>query len=223
LLPVLVVIVFFLFLLNIRTTFIAAAIAVLVITTLYSADRRSHRNGASINVMTLGGIAVAMGELVDDAIVDVENIFRRLSENNALPTPKPALLVVYEASREIRSAIVFGTAVVILAFMPLFALSGVEGRLFIPLGVALYRVDPGLPGRLADGHARLVLLLVAAVEGHASSSRRATTQVAEMGRELFNPVQHATGRRVAPADLGAGRFQRLAVDANGRRLSPEVR
>ena len=86
--------------------------------------------------MTLGGIAVAMGELVDDAIVDVENIFRRLSENNSLPAPKPALLVVYEASREIRSAIVFGTAVVILAFMPLFALSGVEGRLFVPLGIA---------------------------------------------------------------------------------------
>ena len=90
----------------------------------------------SINVMTLGGIAVAMGELVDDAIVDVENIFRRLKENNALAQPKPALKVVYEASKEIRSAIVFGTAVVILVFLPLFALSGVEGRLFAPLGVA---------------------------------------------------------------------------------------
>ena len=90
----------------------------------------------SINVMTLGGIAVAMGELVDDAIVDVENIFRRLRENNALSKPLHPLRVVYEASREIRSAIVFGTAVVILAFMPLFALSGVEGRLFTPLGIA---------------------------------------------------------------------------------------
>src|SRR5207248_11271455 len=90
----------------------------------------------SINGMPLGGIAVAMGELVDDAIVDVENIFRRLRENNALPQPRPALRVVYEASREIRSAIVFGTAVVILVFLPLFALSGVEGRLFAPLGIA---------------------------------------------------------------------------------------
>src|SRR5205807_8901772 len=80
--------------------------------------------------------AVAMGELVDDAIVDVENIFRRLSENSAAENPKPALVVVYRASKEIRSAIVFGTAVVILAFMPLFALSGVEGRLFVPLGIA---------------------------------------------------------------------------------------
>ena len=77
-----------------------------------------------------------MGELVDDAIVDVENIFRRLGENAVAAVPKPALLVVYEASKEIRSAIVFGTAVVILAFLPLFALSGVEGRLFAPLGVA---------------------------------------------------------------------------------------
>src|SRR5262249_48368675 len=90
----------------------------------------------SINVMTLGGIAVAMGELVDDAIVDVENIFRRLRENNALAQPRPSLLVVYEASKEIRGAIVFGKMVVILVFLPLFALSGVEGRLFTPLGIA---------------------------------------------------------------------------------------
>jgi HME family heavy-metal exporter len=86
--------------------------------------------------MTLGGIAVAMGELVDDAIVDVENIFRRLKENFSAANPAPALTVVYEASKEIRSAIVFGTAVVILVFLPLFALSGVAGRLFAPLGIA---------------------------------------------------------------------------------------
>jgi HME family heavy-metal exporter len=90
----------------------------------------------SINVMTLGGIAVAMGELVDDAVVDVENIFRRLRENHSLPKPKSALRVVYEASMEVRSAIVFGTATVILVFLPLFALSGIEGRLFTPLGIA---------------------------------------------------------------------------------------
>src|SRR4029079_4845725 len=90
----------------------------------------------SINVMTLGGIAVAMGELVDDAIVDVENIFRRLRENNASPNPRPALKVIYEASIEIRSAIVFGTMMVILVFLPLFALSGMEGRLFTPLALA---------------------------------------------------------------------------------------
>ena len=136
---VLVLIILFLFLLNFRTTFITlTAIPLsLVITTLVFRII-GHVTGAqlSINVMTLGGIAVAMGELVDDAIVDVENIFRRLKENNAATTPKPPLQVVYEASKEIRSAIVFGTAVVILVFLPLFALSGVEGRLFAPLGVA---------------------------------------------------------------------------------------
>ncbi len=136
---VLVVIVLFLFLLNVRTTFItltAIPLSLVITTLVFRLIGAITGTELSINVMTLGGIAVAMGELVDDAIVDVENIFRRLSENNASPTPKPALLVVYEASREIRSAIVFGTAVVILAFMPLFALSGVEGRLFIPLGIA---------------------------------------------------------------------------------------
>jgi CzcA family heavy metal efflux pump len=136
---VLVLIILFLFLLNFRTTFITlTAIPLsLVITTLVFRIL-SHLSGAnlSINVMTLGGIAVAMGELVDDAIVDVENIFRRLKENNAAGNPKSSLLVVYEASKEIRSAIVFGTAVVILVFLPLFALSGVEGRLFAPLGIA---------------------------------------------------------------------------------------
>lgn len=136
---VLVLIILFLFLMNFRTTFITlTAIPLsLVITTLVFRVL-SHVTGTqlSINVMTLGGIAVAMGELVDDAIVDVENIFRRLKENNAAARPKPALVVVYEASKEIRSAIVFGTAVVILVFLPLFALSGVEGRLFAPLGVA---------------------------------------------------------------------------------------
>ncbi|MBN9519226.1 efflux RND transporter permease subunit [bacterium] len=136
---VLVVIVLFLFLLNLRTTFItltAIPLSLVVTTLVFRLAGLVTGQELSINVMTLGGIAVAMGELVDDAIVDVENIYRRLGENAALPSPKPSIVVVYEASREIRSAIVFGTAVVILAFMPLFALSGVEGRLFVPLGVA---------------------------------------------------------------------------------------
>jgi HME family heavy-metal exporter len=136
---VLVVIVLFLFLLNLRTTFItltAIPLSLLITTLVFRLVGAITGTDLSINVMTLGGIAVAIGELVDDAIVDVENIFRRLGENNALPSPRPAIVVVYEASKEIRSAIVFGTAVVILAFAPLFALSGIEGRLFAPLGVA---------------------------------------------------------------------------------------
>ncbi len=136
---VLVLIVLFLFLLNFRTTFITlTAIPMSLVMTTLSFRLIGWLSGSelSINVMTLGGIAVAMGELVDDAIVDVENIFRRLKENNQREQPLPAVEVVYLASKEIRSSIFFGTVVVILVFLPLFALSGVEGRLFTPLGFA---------------------------------------------------------------------------------------
>lgn len=135
----LVIIVLYLFLLNFRTTFITlTAIPLSLMMTTLSFHLIGTVTGTelSINVMTLGGIAVAIGALVDDAIVDVENIHRRLRENSQLSDPKPALNVVYAASVEIRSAIVYGTVVVILAFAPLFALSGIEGRLFVPLGIA---------------------------------------------------------------------------------------
>ncbi len=135
----LVLIILFLFLLKFRTTFIsltAIPLSLVVTGLVFKAVGWLSGTALSINVMTLGGIAVALGELVDDAIVDVENIFRRLRENNGLANPRPALRVIYEASVEIRSAIVFGTIMVIMVFIPLFALSGVEGRLFAPLGVA---------------------------------------------------------------------------------------
>lgn len=136
---ILVIIILFLFLLNFRTTLItltAIPLSLVVTTFVFRVIGWLTGSELSINVMTLGGIAVAMGELVDDAIVDVENIFRRLRENNQRSLQQPAIMVIYHASREIRSAIVFGTAVVVLAFLPLFALSGVEGRLFVPLGLA---------------------------------------------------------------------------------------
>ena len=130
---VLVVIILFLFLMNFRTTFISlTAIPLSLLMTVLV----FYSFGLSINTMTLGGLAVAIGELVDDAIVDVENIFRRLKENANLATPKSALSVVYSASLEVRSSIVFSTIIVCLVFLPLFALSGMEGRLFRPLGVA---------------------------------------------------------------------------------------
>jgi HME family heavy-metal exporter len=130
---ILVVVVLFLFLLNFRTTFITLTAIPLsiVITGMVFAW-----TGMSINTMTLGGLAVAIGELVDDAIVDVENIFRRLRENARLPEPKSPLRVVYEASSEVRNSIVFSTILVVLVFVPLFALGGMEGKLFTPLGVA---------------------------------------------------------------------------------------
>ena len=130
---ILVVIVLFVFLVNLRTTFItltAIPLSILVTSLVF------HWMGLSINVMTLGGIAVALGELVDDAIVDVENIYRRLRENRRLESPRPAALVIFKASSEVRGAIITSTILVIVVFAPLFALSGMEGRLFTPLGVA---------------------------------------------------------------------------------------
>lgn len=128
-----VAVVLFAFLLNWRTTAISlAAIPVSILTTaviFYALD-------LSINTMTLGGIAIAIGELVDDAVVDVENIFRRLRENRALADPKSVFDVVVSASQEVRSGIVYATIIIVLVFVPLFALSGIEGRLFTPLGQA---------------------------------------------------------------------------------------
>ncbi len=130
---VLVVIVLVLFLLNVRTTVITlTAIPLsLAATALVFAAM-----GISINTMTLGGIAVAIGSLVDDAIVGVENVFRRLRENRAAARPLASSVVVFLASSEVRRPILIGTVVVAAVYLPLFALSGMEGRLFTPIGIA---------------------------------------------------------------------------------------
>jgi Cu/Ag efflux pump CusA len=130
---ILVAIVLFLFLLNFRTTAITlTAIPLSFVVTFLVL----WAFGISINTMTLGGLAVAIGELVDDAIVDIENIFRRLKENRLLENPRPSLEVIYQASLEVRSSIVYATVIVALVFLPLFMLTGVEGRLLAPLGLA---------------------------------------------------------------------------------------
>ncbi len=130
---ILVAIILFLFLWNFRTTLIniTAIPASFLITFLFM---QSFDLG--INTMTLGGLAVAIGLIIDDAIVDVENVYRRLKENKERGEPVPPLQVVFDASSEIRNSIAYATFIIILGFVPLFFLSGVEGRMFAPLGVA---------------------------------------------------------------------------------------
>ena len=132
---VLVVVVLFLFLWNLRATAISlVAIPLSLVVAIFAMQLL----GISINTMTLGGMAIAIGALVDDAIIDVENVFRRLKGNYRRPAAEqqPALRVVYDASKEIRASIVNATLIIIVVFIPLFFLGGVEGRLLRPLGFA---------------------------------------------------------------------------------------
>ena len=130
---VLVITVLFLFLFNARTAFISAtAIPLSLLTAIVVL---SYFN-IGLNIMVLGGLAIALGEVVDDAIIDTENIFRRLRENRLLPMPLPTHRVVFNASMEVRSSVVYATFIVALVFMPLLTLSGVAGKLFAPLGLS---------------------------------------------------------------------------------------
>lgn len=130
---IMVALVLLLCLLNVRITFITlTAIPLSLGITILVFDWM----GLSVNSMTLGGLAVAIGMVVDDAIVDVENVHRRLRENACLAMPRPNLSVIASASAEVRSSILYATVLIILVFLPLLALSGVEGRLFSPIAIA---------------------------------------------------------------------------------------
>ena len=130
---ILVAVILFLFLLNLRTTLIS--LMAIPVSLLMTAVVFRYFD-LSINTMTLGGLAIAIGALVDDAVVGVENVLRRLKANLALAEPKPVLEVIAAAIREVLSAIVYATVIIVLVFVPLFVLPGMEGRLFTPLGIA---------------------------------------------------------------------------------------
>lgn len=129
----LVMAVLYAFLYNLRTALISA---VAIPLSLLGAFVVLQAFGVSLNLMVLGGLAIALGEVVDDAIIDTENIFRRLRENRAAASPRPALEVVYGASMEVRGSVVYASFIVALVFVPLLGLGGVAGRLFAPLGYA---------------------------------------------------------------------------------------
>ena len=130
-----VVIVLFIFLMNVRTTVISLVTIPLA---FVAAILALNAMGLTINTMSLGGLAIAVGSLVDDAIVDVENVYKRLRENRALPIEqrRPVLTIVYEASKEVRMPILNSTLIIIASFVPLFFLTGMEGRMLAPLGIA---------------------------------------------------------------------------------------
>lgn len=130
---ILVVVVLFLFLFNLRTAAIACTAIPL---SLLTATLLLERFGITLNTMTLGGLAIAIGEVVDDAVIGVENIVRRLRENSALDVPRPSAPVVIGAVFEVRSAVVYATLAVILVFLPVITLPGIAGKLFAPLGIA---------------------------------------------------------------------------------------
>ncbi|HWF19067.1 MAG TPA: efflux RND transporter permease subunit, partial [Verrucomicrobiae bacterium] len=130
---ILVAVVLFLFLGHFRTAFISlTAIPLSLLTAIIIMDKL----GVTLNTITLGGLAIAIGEVVDDAIIDVENIFRRLRENKSLPKPRSTFRVVFDASIEVRSAVVYATFIVALVFLPVLTLTGLQGSFFAPLALS---------------------------------------------------------------------------------------
>ncbi|HEX9483354.1 MAG TPA: efflux RND transporter permease subunit [Gemmatimonadaceae bacterium] len=149
-----------------------------------------HQFGLTVNTLTLGGLAIAIGEVVDDAIIDVENIARRLRENRALQTPRPVVDVVYDASLEVRSSVVFATFVVVLVFVPVVTLSGVQGAFFRPLALAyMTSILASLVVALTVTPA-LTLLLIARRTQHAGEPRALAWIKRGYARRLQGFEQH---------------------------------
>jgi CzcA family heavy metal efflux pump len=194
---VMVTVILFLFLWNFRTTFISltalplSLVAAVVVMVYFGLD---------INTMTLGGLAMAVGQLVDDAIVGVENVFRRLKQNAQQAVPAPALDVIFRASSEIRASITFATLIIVLVFLPLFSLSGVEGRMFGPLAVAyIVSITASLLVALTVTPALCYYLLPAARAIHDARDPWLVAWLKRHYRGLLEPVLRHSGTVVAAA------------------------
>ena len=191
----LVVAVLFLFLLDLRTAFISfTAIPLSLLAAVIVLDRF----GASLNTLTLGGFAIAIGEVVDDAIIDVENIIRRLRENRTLQKPRPVFRVILEASLEVRSAVVYATFIVVLVFMPVLLMSGVQGRLFAPLGTAFVLAIMCIAGSCADCNTSPVF--PAAFRGKGSQTPAISGVAQITTRNVAGAIKPAS----SDGDLGGG-------------------
>jgi CzcA family heavy metal efflux pump len=216
---ILVAIILFLFLFNLRTTLISLASVPI---SLLVAVLAMHLFDVTINTMTLGGLTIAIGALVDDAIIDVENVYRRLRENGAKPEGErmKADDVIYEASREVRGSIVFATLIVMLVFIPIFFLSGVEGRLLVPLGFAyLVAIGASLVVALT-----LTPALCSYVLRRIGDTAHGDSFVVRKLKRVYEPALRFALRR--PGAVGIGAFALLAaaiaiVPFLGRTFLPE--
>jgi len=179
----------YLFLLDLRTAFISfTAIPLSLLAAVIVLDRF----GSTLNTMTLGGLAVAIGVVVDDAIIDVENILRRLRENLALPNPRPLFQVVLAASLEVRSAVVYASFVVALVFLPVLTMSGIQGRFFTPLGVAfILAILASLAVALTVTPA-LCLLVLSRIKPHTEPAY--LTGLKALHRRLLEKLTRAPGK-----------------------------
>ncbi|MBX3386763.1 MAG: efflux RND transporter permease subunit [Phycisphaeraceae bacterium] len=205
-----VAIILILFLLNVRATVItltALPLSIAVALLLLWAW------GLSINVMTLGGLAVAIGELVDDAIIDVENVLRRLSQNASLPIgeQRPTADVVFSASNEIRSSIVFATVIICMVFVPLLFLQGLEGRFFRPLGIAyITSILASLVVALTVTPA-LCRVLLRGRPGHAPNTHDHGGRLVRVLKRAYAPALSACLRRRGLVLLSAGVLTGLSL------------
>jgi CzcA family heavy metal efflux pump len=193
---VLVVVVLFLFMFNLRTAVISCTAIPL---SLVAAALVLSKLGFSLNTMTLGGLAIAIGEVVDDAVIDVENIYRRLRENRSSSAPRPALKVALEASIEVRSAVVYATFAVVLVFLPVLAISGLAGRIFAPLGIAYILAVLASLGVALTVTPAMSLLLLGRRE-----LRAADPPVVARAKRIYRPILESIEKRPRTVRVGVG-------------------